>query len=886
LSAVTCGIPYVLAVSAGIPWPSQATSLGDLALRLTQPVSDAFVTKLLALAGWTCWTAFMTTLGREAVWTARRFRTLLGDTTALRSHLRSVPPHRMAAVFLISILLFALAAMWRPSTGQTVVDASVAARPAAYVSTLAEPQQQAAETPTTVPYTVAPGDALWDIARDRLGDPLRWPEIYRLNCDRTQADGHRLRDPDLIHPGWILHLPTHPDVKTTNGEPVHPAPTKTSAPEHGRPSPAHQHLAQAPRTSIAVPHNEATAEPRTAHHPNADAPSHPERHRAVGIGVGTASTIGITTAVGIATALRFSRAHARRHREPDLASAAPPPLAQAVRVANTAHLTVRQPEEEAADRSDTLLTRQPGAPEPMAPGTVVCAVEDGHELTVDALAVPGGVALTGPGAEPAARALAIAVLSTAERLRPGPPKVRLLTPSGTAERLLPHPTQSLPAWTTTRDGSQALSLIEQSLLHRARLAAGHDTSVAPAIDEPPMDLLITDTHQQSVEHLKATAQRAAPGQLAIVVLQTDDWPAQARLDTDGAVLSTAGLISLGAGRLFTLAPEPAHELLDVLYAAHGRTTPATPKPPPPPPPPPPSVPPPVHRPPAAQQPDPKPSSTHTHQQPVDREDGQGTIAEAPEEKRPSAPVTVHVLGRFRIRARGKNEEFGHGMRPETREFLCLLAAHPNGIRSEEITEALRITSDPEQAGRELANLRRAVRRSLRQATGAQQAAFVVRVGDRHLLDKNLINTDIAAFTAAVQQASLAREERVRAAALKAAIAAYAGPFCEGADYPWADEMREAVHRKAVDALVLLADHTAKSQPDSDEVLGLLDQAAEWDPYNEAVYQRIIRLQRSLGRDDAAHRTYALLKRRLADLDAVPDPATSALLQKRQPASAR
>ena len=226
------------------------------------------------------------------------------------------------------------------------------------------------------------------------------------------------------------------------------------------------------------------------------------------------------------------------------------------------------------------------------------------------------------------------------------------------------------------------------------------------------------------------------------------------------------------------------------------------------------------------------------------------------------------------------------MRAETREFISLLAAHPSGIRGEEIIEALRLPSDPDRAGRELANLRRAVRRSLRQATGAQQAAFIVRAGERHLLDANLVTTDLAAFTAAVREAATCRDENGRRPALKKAVAAYAGPLCEGADYPWADELREALHRKAVDALVLLADQTATSLPEPDEALVLLDQAAEWDPYNEAVYQRIIRLQRTAGRDDAAQRTYALLTRRLADLDCARSPATIALLAQRPTVTAR
>lgn len=56
-------------------------------------------------------------------------------------------------------------------------------------------------------YTVTPGDTLWDISAEQLGDPLRYPEIVELNRGRPQPDGGTLQDPDLLRPGWVLQLP-------------------------------------------------------------------------------------------------------------------------------------------------------------------------------------------------------------------------------------------------------------------------------------------------------------------------------------------------------------------------------------------------------------------------------------------------------------------------------------------------------------------------------------------------------------------------------------------------------------------------------------------------------------------------------------------------------
>lgn len=50
-------------------------------------------------------------------------------------------------------------------------------------------------------YTVKPGDSLWVIASEFLGNGARYPEIYQLNKDTIGPD------PDLIHPGQVLTLP-------------------------------------------------------------------------------------------------------------------------------------------------------------------------------------------------------------------------------------------------------------------------------------------------------------------------------------------------------------------------------------------------------------------------------------------------------------------------------------------------------------------------------------------------------------------------------------------------------------------------------------------------------------------------------------------------------
>ena len=83
----------------------------------------------------------------------------------------------------------------------------------------------------SVTHVVVEGDTLFDIAEQRLGDAVAWPEIFEENRDRGMGDGRTFDDANLILPGWELKLPTgsdHPAPPAAPAPPVAPTPPPLS----------------------------------------------------------------------------------------------------------------------------------------------------------------------------------------------------------------------------------------------------------------------------------------------------------------------------------------------------------------------------------------------------------------------------------------------------------------------------------------------------------------------------------------------------------------------------------------------------------------------------------------------------------------------------------
>ena len=196
----------IFAVVAGIPvalWWLAAPQLGavldggSVVEVLLRPDDGALLLSVLALVAGVAWLVLTVSIVGE-----------LGAAAARRPAPRiDLPGFRLGgavAAALVAALLSTGPALADPGPPRAPVTATAPAHPGAAASTEAAPGPE---------HVVAPRDTLWRIAEARLGDPLRWPEIYDLNAGRTQPDGEHLSEDTMLTPGWVLVLPA--DASTT-----------------------------------------------------------------------------------------------------------------------------------------------------------------------------------------------------------------------------------------------------------------------------------------------------------------------------------------------------------------------------------------------------------------------------------------------------------------------------------------------------------------------------------------------------------------------------------------------------------------------------------------------------------------------------------------------
>jgi len=886
-AAFTLTVPVGLVHYTGWPLPRHIPAWSQLPAAVMAVPAGTAIAAILACVVWLAWLIFTACLAAEvpAVLKGCPAPKLpgLGRAQALVSALAGGLTLTAATLPAPSV---SLPAAPHPSTGADARPASRIDRPCAPARS--QPHRQ--DLPVTDgagaqrTYRVVAGDSLWDIAQRLFGDPQRWREIFALNRGRPQPGGLSLTDPAVIYPGWTLLLPPGHTVRRQHTRP--PAPAGHAHPgRHRRPP--------------------APSSPPGGHGSHSPAMPHRSKHGAgrgglAGIHLPGGGLAGAALAAAISTAVVLAAVQrARRYRpaRPLTASLRPsqPPLPAAIAALRAAARSAQAWRGGDSPAAHTGPASPPGAgltphsaagaAGPVQPGLIGVGIRGGAEVCAD-LAALGGLGLTGPGAPGVARALLAALLAAG---LPGQPAgaAEVIICAADAAVLFPGGEEpaSIPGLTVTATIREALDQAEAVLLRLAR-ASGLDGLT----DQPPRQaagpagpaLVLITSPPPGGQRLAALLAAGRHAGLAGVVL--GDWPHGATCHVTADGHATCADPALDGIQMFHLDPGSAAAMTHLLEQAHGTTAseddhsaPAPSGPPAP-------LAHGAHTPPPPGHPAPSPAPAVQGTDP-----GRGTSAgaagrpHARHPRRPPAvpghhqqrqrsqtgqPIRVEILGPVRITAAGREL---HGGLRKARELATFLALHPDGASGEAISEALWPGSPPGHGTRQRSLALRKLRGMLRAATGLATPMLITLTGGRYRLDPTYIATDTADFQAALQEARTATTGEECLAACQEAAALYRGPLAEGEGYEWAEPYAETARRRALDTWTRTAELLEPAHPD--QALAALETALSHDPYNEYLYQKIMRLQAAAGHPEAVRRTLSLLETRLTDLGITPSPQT-------------
>ena len=596
--------------------------------------------------------------------------------------------------------------------------------------------------------------------------------------------------------------------------------------------------------------------------------------------------------------------HAVREQRPDLLDPPPPP---------------RQPTVAEYADADTDEFELP----PVGPSGVDLA---GLSDQVPA----GGLGLTGPGAEPAARALLVATLSTGS---PADPDARgqVVIPADALTTLLgAHSVEigAIPRLTVTPTLSDALMRVEELLIERRRQLQEYDAADLPELRaadpyHPPMPpvLLLAEVPPPELRaRLSTTLHLGTPLQISAVLLS--EWPrgdtvtvhADGRTTADDgqrlAVLDVPTTLQLlhvlgeaHTGQPAPLAqPEPGHDTHTIHGQAGDTSVPDQPTPPAD------DTPvdtttepatqdPVVVEPPVApavqvadsspaealtadpvEQPEPAavPAAEHATAEPGDTEPGDtepgDTEPGPPLRPRRRQPVRIGLLGEPTILDRDGTTV--SGLRSHARQLLVYLAVHRDGADLDDIMEAFWPTATVRRAGERLSTEVGNLRGRIKQAAGDDKIEPVINTGGRYVLNTDVVDIDVWRMSDALRRAGTATDPAARIAALRDAVDIHTGGLADGHDYDWIEQPREQIRRHGVRARLHLANLLADHDPA--QAATLAQAAADLDTYNEDATRHAMRTLARIGDAAGIRSRLQRLRDALDEIDEEPSGETIAL----------
>jgi DNA-binding SARP family transcriptional activator len=840
------GVPALLLVVAGNPLPRRRPPMAQIQTWLNEPLEPAYVRGTALVMIWLFWAVVTACIAMAAVRRVRRW-----DCSRLAVYLPG-PVQGLAATL--------LGAATATSAGVTpAAQASMpptAAEPADYLGPSARPHTTAAarSLSSTVEVqksvTVKRGDTLTKIAQKRLGDAHRWADIYRLNRGHVQANGYALTDPDAIHVGWTLKLPTTTTAKPQVAAPPKHATSKALPPASGEPE------RSTPSPAVSSPG------PTTCLPSVSTSPTPPSRGARVqdeaGLTLPSQGWVSLGLAAllaAVASLLRLQRRRRAllRYPVPTRISADPAPVLGSLAPVDTVrgrHLP---------SEGEPLQATAPAVPAPIGLDST------GDEVSLFDLR-SSGLALIGDGAESAARAVLAASLATnatsSAEIRPV-----VVTTTETLARLLPTGAAlvGLDPNGTSYDGERLIVLAdaaaavthaEEEMILRRRLLDTFDADSIPDLnartdhaEAQPAYVLLIEANSRHAPRILAVGTHRAALHLHPVIIGELAGLSAVKVAADG---TTGDEQTLGLRRLSTLAATDLAAVLAVLTDITPRPEPGT----------------------DIDTPAPGEENAAAASAEPAREAAEPVPAQTVEV---IAPVRLCVLGPVRLTT--DTGPVTTGMRSGSYTVLASLAVHPAGRTLEQLAADLHPDTDPVTAAKRIRTDINTTRRVLRTATGSTEEMFVVYdpATGRYRLDPQLFAVDLWQMLTTLERANNAPDDTAALTALRQAADLYDGDFAEGQDRAWITDYASSYRHQILAVYARIAEITEIYHPE--QAIAALHRAIDLDPINEELYQRIMRIHGRVQRPDAVRQTLRRLEERLADLDAEPSEATRRIAER-------
>ena len=863
LVLVVAGIPIGLWYFYGWPLPDHFPAIGEVTAWADQatvfPTQTAL--EVLVVVAWAFWALFTAQIVVQLPGVvADAVRCARTPTLAMPT----LGSANLAGRLLYTIAISLLATRGTVSTAAAATTHSTAAPAARSVAT--------APATFAAVHIVVDGDSLWNIARDHLGDAERWPEIFKLNQHRVQADGQVLANPQLIQPGWVLSLPVGVAGVAASPSTIGDRAQSTTAPDPARTTvPAPITVPRSPAVSP-TPHPATTTSSTSSNHIEHTDQQQPVVHRKVAVRLPTGGYVSLTLAAGLAAAYAAARLRSRVHtqrRDPseDYEPAERPGEPEATLLRAAVLLGHADPEDDpyvddgpamsadevAASVARTRTVRSQLA-ELSAPTAVYIGEQHGRPITLPSVS-DGGLALHGDGAYDIARALLASALAyggfTADA-----PTTRVITTADDMESLLGPAYRNCHTerLVITDSITEALDVLEDTTdgRHRPRL------------------LLATSTQGASEQIAALASDSAGLDRYLVFLADCPDAGTRASIAADGSIQAIGTHASrLSGTQPYRLDLAEAQSLFGKLLVATGhpvpRVLPPTASPP---------TEPAIER--RAQAEDPPQAAADV---PVPR---RASVAETPA---PEA-VTLDILGPVRIQV--GNRGIDSTTRLLVTALLVYLALHPNGASSTTVAADLWPEIEDEKDRRNRLNTTMSHARTHLAAAYGSKPEFIPGARDtgRPRLNSKLFIVDSARFDALLKvRPAEGQGPETRIGALTEALELYRGDLAAGHEHAglkprptdelWLRPHRDDYFRRAINAHHTLADLLSENQPD--HAIDVLHRAISLDPFNQSLYEASIRVHIAHGQHAAAKRMLRDLTDVLAHMGLKPDHTVASLV---------